>query len=267
MLSLKTEQEIELIRTSSLLVGKTLAEVARHLKPGIKTRDLDKVAETFIRDHKAVPAFKGYRGFPASLCISVNEEVVHGIPGDRIIKEGDIVSVDCGVLMNGYYGDSAYTFGIGNVKDSHLQLMRVTRESLYKGISKALSGNRVGDIGHAIQQYVEGFNYSVVRVLVGHGLGKNLHEEPEVPNFGHKGEGIMLREGMVICIEPMINYGKKGVVQESDGWTIRTKDRLPSAHYEHAIVVRKDKPEVLSCFNEIEQVIENINKDHLWLSN
>jgi methionyl aminopeptidase len=267
MLTIKTDQEVELIRNSSLLVGKTLAEVARHLKPGIKTKDLDKVAETFIRDHKALPAFKGYRGYPATLCISVNEVVVHGIPGERIIREGDIVSIDCGVLMNGYYGDSAYTFGIGQVKEPIVQLMRVTRESLYKGITKALAGNRVGDIGHEIQQYVEGYNYSVVRVLVGHGLGKNLHEEPEIPNYGYKGEGVMLREGMVICIEPMINYGKKGVVQESDGWTIRTKDKLPSAHFEHAVVIRKEKPEVLSSFEEIEQVINNINKDHLWLSN
>lgn len=267
MLTIKTEQEVELIRISSLLVGKTLAEVARHLKPGVTTKELDKVAETFIRDNKAVPGFKGYRGYPATLCVSVNEVVVHGIPGKQIIKEGDIVSVDCGVLLNGYYGDSAYTFGVGPVKEPILQLMRVTKESLYKGISKALAGNRVGDIGSEIQQYVEGFNYSVVRVLVGHGLGRNLHEEPEIPNFGHKGEGIMLREGMVICIEPMINYGKKGVIQEADGWTIRTKDRLPSAHYEHAVVVRKDKADVLSSFEEIEKVIENINKDHLWLSN
>lgn len=267
MLTFKTEQEVELIRTSSLLVGKTLAEVARYLKPGVKTIELDKVAETFIRDHKAVPGFKGYRGYPATLCISVNDEVVHGIPGQREIKEGDIVSIDCGVLMNGYYGDSAYTFGIGQVKDPILKLMRITRESLYKGISKALAGNRVGDIGSEIQQYVEGFGFSVVRVLVGHGLGKNLHEEPEIPNFGQKGEGMMLREGMVICIEPMINYGKKGVVQEKDGWTIRTKDRLPSAHYEHALVIRKNQPDILSSFIEIEEVIQHINKDHLWLSN
>ncbi len=259
MLTIKNEQEIEFIRNSSLLVGKTLAEVARHIKPGIKTIALDKIAESFIRDHGAQPGFKGYRGFPATLCISVNEVVVHGIPGEREIREGDIVSVDCGVLMNGYYGDSAYTFGVGEVKESLLKLMKVTRESLYQGISKAVAGNHVGDIGHQIQTFVEAYGFSVVRVLVGHGLGRNLHEEPEVPNFGSKGEGMMLREGMVICIEPMINYGKKGVLQENDGWTIRTKDRLPSAHYEHVVLIGKTQPEILSSFEEIEEVIHQHN--------
>ncbi|MCX6273200.1 MAG: type I methionyl aminopeptidase [Bacteroidetes bacterium] len=257
MVTFKTEEDLEYIRLSSLLVGKTLAEVAKHLQPGVKTIALDKIAESFIRDHGGLPGFKGYRGYPATLCISVNDEVVHGIPGNRMINDGDLVSIDCGVLMNGFYGDSAYSFAVGSVKEPVLRLMQITKESLYKGIAKALAGNKVGDIGAEIQQFVESYGYSVVRVLVGHGLGRNLHEEPEVPNFGHKGEGMMLREGMVICIEPMINLGKKGVVQDADGWTIRTKDRLPSAHYEHAIAIRRNKPEVLSSFEEIENVIHN----------
>ncbi len=267
MLTLKTEEEIEIIKYSSLLVGETLAEVARYLKPGVNTATLDKVAETYIRDHGAVPGFKGYRGFPATLCISVNDEVVHGIPGKREIREGDIVSVDCGVLKNGFYGDSAYTFGIAPVKESFLKLMHVTRESLMKGISKAIAGNRTGDIGSEIQQFTESHGFSVVRVLVGHGLGRKLHEEPEVPNFGQRGEGVLLQERMVICIEPMINYGKKGVTQDRDGWTIRTKDRMPSAHYEHVVVIRKQQAEVLSSFNEIENTINAINNDHIWLNN
>lgn len=255
MIPFKTEEDIELIRESSLLVGKTLAEVARHLKAGVKTIDLDQIAEEFIRDHHALPAFKGYNGFPATLCISVNDQVVHGIPGNYQLKEGDIVSVDCGVLMNGFYGDSAYTFTIEPVKEDYRQLLKVTRESLEKGISVAITGKRVGDIGFEIQQYVESFGFSVVRDLVGHGLGRKLHEKPEVPNFGRRGDGPALMEGMVICIEPMINYGKRGVVQENDGWTIRTKDRLPSAHFEHAVAIRKDKAEVLSSFEAIEQVL------------
>ncbi len=255
MIPFKTEEDIELIRKSSLLVGETLAEVAKLLKAGVKTIDLDKIAEEFIRDHQALPAFKGYNGFPATLCISVNDQVVHGIPGNYQLKEGDIVSVDCGVLMNGFYGDSAYTFTIEPVKQDYQQLLKVTRESLEKGISVAITGKRVGDIGYEIQQYVESYGFSVVRDLVGHGLGRKLHEKPEVPNFGRRGDGPALMEGMVICIEPMINYGKRGVVQENDGWTIRTKDRLPSAHFEHAVAIRKDKAEVLSSFEAIEQVL------------
>jgi methionyl aminopeptidase len=253
----KTEEEIELLRESSLLVGKTLAQVARRIEPGVRTIDLDKLAEEFIRDNGALPGFKGYNGFPFTLCISVNEQVVHGFPGDDTLQDGDIVSIDCGVLMNGFYGDSAYTFGVGNVAEDVSLLMQRTKESLYKGIEMAVAGNRVGDIGYAIQNYVEGFGYSVVRDLVGHGLGRNLHEKPEVPNYGKRGHGPLLKEGLVLAIEPMINLGSRTVVQESDGWTIRTADRKPSAHYEHDVVVKQGKPEILSTFEYIEEVLTN----------
>ncbi len=256
---IKTEEEIELIRESSLLVGKSLAEVAKVIKPGIKTSTLDKVAEEFILDNKAVPGFKGYGGFPYTLCISVNEQVVHGFPSERELKDGDIVSVDCGVLKNGFYGDSAYTFAIGEVKPEVLILMQRTKESLYLGIENAVSGNRVGDIGYAIQNYVESFGYSVVRDLVGHGLGKNLHEKPEVPNYGKRGNGPKLMEGMVLAIEPMINLGGRRVLTEKDGWTVRTVDKMPSAHYEHDIVVRNGKAELLSTFDYIEKELEKNN--------
>jgi methionyl aminopeptidase len=259
MILIKTEEEIELIRESSLLVGKTLAEVAKVIKPGVKTIDLDRLAETFIRDHQAVPGFKGYNGFPYSLCISVNENVVHGFPSERTLKDGDIVSVDCGVLKNGFYGDSAYTFAVGTVQEEVLLLLQRTKESLYKGIEHAIAGNRVGDIGNAIQTYVEGFGYSVVRDLVGHGLGRNLHEKPEVPNFGRRGIGPKLQEGMVLAIEPMINLGSRKVVQESDGWTFRTIDRKPSAHYEHDVVIRKGEAEILSTFDFVEEILKNKN--------
>ncbi|MCB2219136.1 MAG: type I methionyl aminopeptidase [Bacteroidetes bacterium] len=259
MILIKTEEEIELIRESSLLVGKTLAEVAKVIKPGIKTIELDKLAETFIRDHQAVPGFKGYNGFPYSLCISINENVVHGFPSERELKDGDIVSVDCGVLKNGFYGDSAYTFAVGDVQEEVMLLLQRTKESLYKGIENAVAGNRVGDIGNAIQTYVEGFGYSVVRDLVGHGLGRNLHEKPEVPNFGRRGIGPKLQEGMVLAIEPMINLGSRKVVQESDGWTFRTIDRKPSAHYEHDVVIRKEKSEILSTFDFVEEILKNKN--------
>lgn len=258
MALLKTELEIEKIRNSSLLVGKTIAEVAKWLKPGVTTARLDQIAESFIRDHKAIPAFKGYHGFPATLCISVNQVVVHGIPGDSELKDGDLVSIDCGTIIDGYYGDSAFSFGIGDVSHEVLQLLRVTKESLYKGISVAISGKRIGDIGFEVQNHVECFGYSVVRDLVGHGLGTHLHEKPEVPNYGKRGNGMKLDEGMVICIEPMINAGTHRVIQERDGWTIRTHDNKPSAHFEHAIVVRKEKAEILSSFEPIEQ-IENAN--------
>ena len=259
MILIKTEEEIELIRESSLLVGKTLAEVARLIKPGIKTIELDQVAETFIRDNNAIPGFKGYNGFPFTLCVSVNEHVVHGFPSATTLKEGDIVSVDCGVLKNGYYGDSAYTFAVGQLDENVLLLLERTKKSLYLGIEKAIAGNRVGDIGNAIQSYVESFGYSVVRDLVGHGLGKGLHEKPEVPNFGKRGTGPGLREGMVIAIEPMINMGTRQVIQESDGWTFRTVDRKPSAHFEHDVVVRKGQAEILSTFDYIEEVINSNN--------
>ncbi|MCB0805635.1 MAG: type I methionyl aminopeptidase [Bacteroidales bacterium] len=253
----KTENEINLIRESSLLVGKTLAEVARNISPGIQTQKLDQIAEQFIRDHGAVPGFKGYNGFPFTLCISVNENVVHGFPSARELIDGDIVSVDCGVLMNGFYGDSAYTFAVGDVNEETLALLNRTRESLYKGIEKAVAGNRIGDIGFAIQSFVEDFGYGVVRDLVGHGLGKNLHEKPEVPNFGRRGKGPKLVEGMVLAIEPMVNLGDKRVVQESDGWTFRTVDRKPSAHFEHDVVIRKGQAEILSTFDFIEEVLNN----------
>ncbi len=257
MIYLKTNKEIELIKESSLLVGKTLAEVAKLIKPGVKTIDLDKCAEEYIRDHGATPGFKGYNGFPYTLCISINENVVHGFPSDKELKDGDIVSVDCGTLKNGFYGDSAYTFAVGEVNGEVLKLMKCTKESLYIGIEMAFAGNRVGDIGSAIQKYVEGFGYSVVRDLVGHGLGKNLHEKPEVPNYGRRGTGPKLKEGMVLAIEPMINLGTKKVVQEKDGWTIRTADRKPSAHFEHDVAIRKGKAEILSTFEYIEEVINN----------
>jgi methionyl aminopeptidase len=259
MILIKTEEEIELIRESSLLVGKTLAEVARLIKPGIKTIELDQVAETFIRDNNAIPGFKGYNGFPFTLCVSVNEHVVHGFPSAVTLKEGDIVSVDCGVLKNGYYGDSAYTFAVGQLDENVMLLLERTKKSLYLGIEKAIAGNRVGDIGNAIQSYVESFGYSVVRDLVGHGLGKGLHEKPEVPNFGKRGTGPGLREGMVLAIEPMINMGTRQVIQESDGWTFRTVDRKPSAHFEHDVVVRKGQAEILSTFDYIEEVINSNN--------
>lgn len=257
MIHLKSEEEIELIRESSLLVGKTLAEVARMIKPGVTTKQLDAIAEEFIRDNGGVPGFKGYHGFPATLCTSVNDVVVHGIPGNYALKNGDIVSIDCGVKKNGYFGDSAYTFAIGEVAEDILLLMQRTKESLYLAIEVAVAGKRIGDIGFAVQNYVEGFGYSVVRDLVGHGLGKSLHEKPEVPNFGRRGSGKELRTGMVLAIEPMINLGIKNVYQEKDGWTIKTKDHKPSAHYEHDIVVRREKAEILSTFEYIEEVLNN----------
>ncbi len=260
MIYLRNEEEIEFLKDSSLLVGKTLAEVAKNLKPGIKTIELDSIAETFIRDHQAIPAFKGYKGYPATLCVSINEQVVHGIPGKRIIMEGDIVSVDCGVLKNSYYGDSAYTFVVGDI-DMHIQkLLDVTKESLYKGISMAIAGNRTGDIGFIIQNHVEKNGFSVVRDLVGHGIGQNIHENPQVPNYGKRDFGSKLKEGIVICIEPMINLGVKEVIQADDGWTISTADGMPSAHFEHQIVVRKGKAEILSSFNYIEEVL-NLQKN------
>lgn len=261
MIYFKSKEEIELLRESSLLVGKTLAEVARVMAPGVKTILLDKLAEEYIRSNGGIPGFKGYNGFPFSLCISVNEQVVHGFPGERALEEGDIVSVDCGVLKNGFYGDSAYTFPVGNVKPEVMDLMKRTKESLYLGIEMAVDGKRIGDIGFAIQNYVEEFGYSVVRDLVGHGVGRNLHEKPEVPNYGTRGTGIRLKEGMVIAIEPMINLGTKNVIQESDGWTIRTADRMPSAHFEHTVAVKHGKAEILSTFRYIEEELQKRGLD------
>jgi methionyl aminopeptidase len=258
MIYYKTDEEIERIRKSSLLVGKALAVVAGKIRPGIKTSELDRLAEEFIRDNDALPAFKGYRGFPATLCTSINEQVVHGIPGNIELKDGDIISVDCGVLKNGYYGDSAYTFAVGEVKPEILLLLKATKESLYKGIENAVEGKRLGDIGFAVQNHVENLGFSVVRDLVGHGIGKNLHEKPEVLNYGKKGTGIKLNAGLVIAIEPMINKGRYQVVQESDGWTIRTADRMASAHFEHTVSVRKNKADILSSFEEIEIIVNKL---------
>jgi methionyl aminopeptidase len=257
MLIYKTEEEIEIIRRNNLLVSKTLAEVAKLIKPGVTTLQLDKRAEEFIRDNGATPGFLGYGGYPNTLCTSVNEEVVHGIPSNRILKDGDIVSVDCGTYLEGFYGDSAYTFQVGSVKPEIVNLLEVTKESLFKGIENAVEGKRTGDIGYAVQFHAEKAGYSVVREMVGHGLGKDLHEAPEVPNYGKRGRGIKLADGLVICIEPMINMGSKFIKQDSDGWTIRTIDGKPSAHFELAVVIRKDKAEVLSTFKYIEEVLNS----------
>ncbi len=255
MIYLKTDEEIELLRESNLLVARTLAEVAKLIRPGVSTLELDRVAETFIRDHKAVPGFLGYHGFPNTLCTSVNEQVVHGIPNKKPLKEGDVLSVDCGTLLNGYYGDSAYTFCVGEVKPEVKALLDATKEALYKGIGNAVEGKRLGDVGFAIQNHVESRGYSVVREMVGHGVGRNLHEAPEVPNYGRRGNGVKLKSGMVIAIEPMINLGKRNILQENDGWTIRTVDRSVSAHFEHTIAVRKDKADILSSFKFVEEVL------------
>ena len=235
-----------------MLVGKTLAEVGKHIRPGIRTIELDKIAEEFIRDHGAIPAFKGYEGFPGSLCVSVNDAVVHGIPGNYELRDGDIVSVDCGTILNGYVGDSAYTFTVGEVSEEIRLFLQRSKESLYKGIEQAVAGNRIGDIGYAVQSYVEQFGYGVVRELVGHGVGRKMHEDPQVPNYGKRGTGTKLAEGMVIAIEPMITFGKRNIVQERDGWTIKTKDRMPAAHFEHDVAVRNGKAEILSSFEWIE---------------
>jgi methionyl aminopeptidase len=253
---IKTDEEVELLRDSSLLVGKTLAAVADRIKPGVTTLELDAVAEEFIRDHGAEPGFKGYGGFPNSLCTSVNEAVVHGIPNDKPLVDGDIVSVDCGVLKNEFYGDSAYTFAVGEIAPEIQQLLEVTKECLQKAIEQAVIGKRIGDIGFACQQHAEQSGYGVVRELVGHGLGRSLHEAPEVPNYGRRGNGPRLMDGMVLAIEPMINLGRKEVFHEEDGWTIVTADRKVSAHFEHDIVVRKDRADVLSSFDEIEKVLQ-----------
>lgn len=254
MIFIRTTEEIELLRESNLLVSSTLGELVTWIEPGISTEKLDKIAEEYIRDHNAKPGFLGYHGYPKTLCTSINSQVVHGIPSKTTLKEGDIVSIDCGVLRNGYYGDSAYTFTVGEVAEDIKTLLKITRESLYKGIEAAVEGKRVGDIGYAIQSYCEGNGYSVVRELVGHGIGKDLHEAPEVPNYGRMGKGSKLKKGMVLCIEPMINTGRKGIIQENDGWTIRTADKKPSAHFELAIVVQKEKADILSTFKYIEEI-------------
>ncbi len=256
MIFYKTEEEIELIRESAQILGKAHGEVAKHVKAGIKTKDLDKIAEEFIADHGAKASFKGYNGFPATLCISTNEVVVHGFPSEYELKDGDIISIDCGVFYKGFHSDSAYTYPVGEISPETLSLLKATKESLYKGIEEAKFGNRIGDVAYAVQNYVEDRGYTVVRELVGHGLGRNLHEGPEVPNYGKRGRGPKLNEGLVIAIEPMVNLGVRNIVQESDGWTIRTRDRQPSAHYEHTIAIFKDRTEILTTHKYIEEVVK-----------
>ena len=256
MIYYKTDEEIELIKESADILGRAHAEVAKNIKIGVTTKLLDKIAEEFILDHGGKPSFKGYSGFPATLCISPNEQVVHGFPNDKELKYGDIISVDCGVFYKGFHSDSAYTYPVGNVSDEVKKLLQVTYECLYKGIEAAKFGNRIGDIGNSVQTHAELNGFTVVRELVGHGVGKKLHESPEVPNYGKSGSGTKLQEGLVIAIEPMINLGKKSVVQEKDGWTIRTADRMPSAHFEHTVAIKKDKVEILTTFKYIEEVLK-----------
>jgi methionyl aminopeptidase len=252
MIKLKTQEEVELLRENALLVSKTLAEVGKHIAPGITTLELNSIADTYIRDNGAIPAFLGYNGFPYSLCISVNDVVVHGFASEYRLTEGDIISVDCGTILKGYYGDSAYTFPVGDVSPETMKLLKVTKESLYKGVEKATVGNRIGDISFAVQNHVESYGFSVVREMVGHGIGKRLHEAPEVPNYGSRGQGKKLEDGLVICIEPMINAGGKSIFIHEDGWTVSTTDKKNSAHYELMVVVRKEKPDVLTTFKYIE---------------
>lgn len=254
----KTDEEIELIRESSQLVSKTLAEVAKVIAPGITTLKLNNLAEEFIRDNGAIPVFLNYNGFPYSLCISLNDQVVHGFPSNYELKEGDIVSVDCGVIKNNFFGDSAYTFAVGDISSEARELLDVTKECLNRGIEKALSGSRIGDIGFAVQDYAERNGFGVVRELVGHGVGHNLHEKPEVPNYGRRGSGMKLQEGMVIAIEPMINGGKAGVKFWNDGWTVSTTDGKLSAHFEHTVAIKKGKADILSTFDYIEEVLNKV---------
>lgn len=254
MIHYKSNQEVEIQRESALLVGQAIAEVAKLIKPGVTTAHLDQVADEFIKDHKATPSFKNFKGYPFASCISVNDAVVHGFPGKTELRDGDIISVDIGVYKNAFHGDSAYTFALGGVQDEVLQLLKVTKQSLLRAIEKAVAGARIGDIGFAVQDLCEKeYRYGVVRELVGHGLGRQLHEEPQIPNFGRRGSGGKLNEGMVIAIEPMVNLGVKEVWYDKDGWTVRTKDGKPSAHYEHTLCVRKGKADVLSSFEEVEK--------------
>lgn len=260
MIILKTDDEIELLRQSNLLVGRTLAEVAKMIRPGITTRHLDRIAEEFIRDNGAIPTFKGFPNpygspFPASICTSVNSQVVHGIPNDEPLKDGDIVSVDCGTLLNGFCGDSAYTFCVGEVSPEVQQLLAITKESLYKGIENAVHGKRVGDIGFAIQSHCESYHYGVVREFVGHGIGKDMHEDPAVPNYGRRGSGPLLKKGMCLAIEPMITLGDRKVFLENDNWSVRTRDNSIAAHFEHTVAVGLDEADILSSFDYIEEVL------------
>ena len=254
MVHLKSADELQLMRNSAKVLAHAHGEVAKLIRPGVRTSELDKRAEEFIRDNRGIPSFKNYKGsFPYTLCISINEVVVHGFPGDRELKEGDVVSVDCGVKLDGYHSDSAYTYPLPGTSDEALLLLSRTYESLLRGITMAKSGNRIGDVSFAIQSYVESFGYGVVRELVGHGVGKSLHEDPEVPNYGKRGKGVKIVPGMVFAIEPMINMGVKDVVQERDGWTIRTKDKKPSAHFEHMVAIFKDSTEILTSHEVIEK--------------
>lgn len=260
MVYLKTDEEVEMLRAANLLVGKTLAELAKVIQPGVTTKQLDKIAEEFIRDNGAIPTFKGFPNpngpeFPASICTSVNEQVVHGIPNDNPLKEGDIVSIDCGTKLNGYCGDSCYTFPVGEISEEWRKLLQTTKESLYKGIEQAVVGHRLGDVSNAIQTHVQAQGYGVVRQFVGHGIGREMHEDPMVPNFGKRGSGMLLKNGLCIAIEPMITMGTKEVYLQEDLWGVITQDRLPAAHYEHSICVRKGKADILSSFEEIEKVL------------
>ena len=259
MIYLKTDDEVELLREANLLVGKTLAEIAKIIRPGVTTRELDKVAEEFIRDHGATPTFKGFPNpyggpFPSSICTSVNDQVVHGIPNDRPLEEGDIVSVDCGTQLNGYCGDSCYTFPVGEVSDEVKALLTTTKEALYKGIEQAVAGRRLGDVSYAVQRHCVTHGYGVVRELTGHGIGREMHEDPQVPNYGRRGNGAMLKASMCIAIEPMITMGKRDIWLDQDRWTIRTRDGKPAAHFEHTVAIRKGKAEILSSFEEVQNI-------------
>lgn len=266
MIHYKTSEEIELMRLSAQIVSRTLGLIAEKIGPGVTSLQLDKLAEEYIRDQGAVPGFLGFGGYPNTLCMSVNDQVVHGIPGDTPFREGDIVSVDCGAVFNEYYGDHAYTFAIGEVSPKVQKLLRVTKESLYLGIAEARTGRRIGDIGAAIQEYAEKYGYGVVRELVGHGLGKSMHEDPQVPNYGKRGRGKKIQEGLVIAIEPMINLGTKEVNQLDDGWTIVTADRQPSAHFEHDVAVVNGKPNILSTFDYVEDALEKRGLDAMRMN-
>jgi methionyl aminopeptidase len=251
----KTDEEIELMKQSNLLVTNVLAEMAKLIQPGVTTIMLDRVAEEFIRSHGGIPGFLGYNGYPNTLCTSLNSQVVHGIPSNVELKEGDVISVDCGAIMNGFYGDCAYTFEVGKVPENVRKLLKITKECLFIDAEKAIVGNRLGDIGAAIQEHAEKNGFSVVREMVGHGIGRKMHEKPEVPNYGKRGTGAKLTKNLTICIEPMINMGTKNIVQEKDGWTVRTSDRKPSAHFELPVAIKEGAPVFLSSFREIEEVL------------
>ena len=261
MINLKTADELQIMKEGAQILGKAHGEIARKVKPGVKTKDLDKLAEEYIRDNGGVPSFKHYNGFPSSLCISVNDVVVHGFPGNYEVKETDIISIDCGVLYKGFHSDSAYTYPLEGVGPETLLLLNRTYESLYRGIGQAKAGNRIGDVSYAIQSYVESFGYGVVRELVGHGVGRKLHEDPEVPNYGKRGKGVKIIAGMVFAIEPMINRGTKNVVQDNDGWTVRTADHMPSAHFEHTVAVTESETVILTTHEYIEE-----NYPYKWRS-